>query len=212
MKKLFIIILTVALMLSAVGCVRGGTGDDGSGTTLDTQSREDTTDTADTTDTKEETAKTDSETDGDSVNQTDSDSEKQTETKTETETKKETQTEKDSETASETTAKADRPTFNLVTSITLDKDNIVLKKGEVAYLTATMLPADADDLGISWSTDELYIAKISRDSAWDNYSRIKISTLELCGTVTVTARVLVAKELLTATCTVTVIEADGEAE
>lgn len=47
-----------------------------------------------------------------------------------------------------------------VTSVTLDKASLNLEEGETAVLTATVLPSDATDQSISWSTNDASVATV----------------------------------------------------
>lgn len=48
-----------------------------------------------------------------------------------------------------------------VTSVTLDKDNLILPLGETATLKASVLPADADDRTVIWETSDAKIVTVS---------------------------------------------------
>lgn len=50
-----------------------------------------------------------------------------------------------------------------VTSITISKTTLSLKKGDTATLTATVSPSDATDKSVSWSSSDATIASISQD-------------------------------------------------
>ena len=78
----------------------------------------------------------------------------------------------------------------LATSITLDKETLSLKSGEISKLTATLVPAENDD-SVTWKSSNTAVATVSAD-----------------GTVTAVAKgsaVITAKAAnVSATCTVTV--------
>ncbi len=50
-----------------------------------------------------------------------------------------------------------------VTSVSLDKANLNLSKGDTAKLTTTVLPANASNKGVIWSTSDSGIATVSSD-------------------------------------------------
>ena len=79
-----------------------------------------------------------------------------------------------------------------VTSITLESDNIVLNKGESVSLKATVLPDDASDKTVTWSTSNSSIATVDQSG---------MVTGKSGGLATITAKVG-SKE---ATCDVTVV-------
>lgn len=78
-----------------------------------------------------------------------------------------------------------------VTSITISKTALSLKKGDAATLIATVSPSDATDKSVSWSTSDVTIASISQDG---------LVTAIKSGTATITAK---AGEK-SVTCSVTV--------
>lgn len=84
------------------------------------------------------------------------------------------------------------PAPKAVEEITLDKSSLELKKGETAQLTATVLPADADDPTIAWSSSDEAVATI------DQQGQVTAAGV---GTAIITAQ---AGEV-SATCTVTVL-------
>lgn len=49
----------------------------------------------------------------------------------------------------------------LVSSVTLDKSEIILKAGETAKLVATALPENAEDKTITWATSDASIATVA---------------------------------------------------
>lgn len=50
-----------------------------------------------------------------------------------------------------------------VSSVTLDQNTLTLKEGESAKLTATVIPADADNTAVTWSSDNSSIAAVAAD-------------------------------------------------
>lgn len=78
-----------------------------------------------------------------------------------------------------------------VTSVKLDKSSVTLKKGETSQLTATVLPADATNKTVTYSTSNSKVAKVSSNG--------KITAVG-GGTATITAKA----GGKTATCKVTV--------
>ena len=88
-----------------------------------------------------------------------------------------------------------------VTSVTLDKDSLVLNKGESASLVATVLPADAQNPSLKWESSNEYVASVNVSGVvtalHDGTAVIKATTKD--GTK------------ISATCTVTVngIKATG---
>ena len=79
-----------------------------------------------------------------------------------------------------------------VTSITLNKTTLTLEKGTYEVLTATVLPEDATDKTVTWSSSDALIASVDQNG--------KVTALK-GGNVTISAK---AGEM-TATCTVTVV-------
>ena len=83
-----------------------------------------------------------------------------------------------------------------VTGIALDKNEIALKTGDTAKLTATVTPDNATDKTVRWTSSDDAIATVSEDGT---------ITAKKAGTVTITA----AAGSFTAKCTVTITEADA---
>lgn len=77
-----------------------------------------------------------------------------------------------------------------VTGITLSQTSLSLKTGDTATLTATVLPEDATDKAVTWSTSNASVATVENGTV----------TAKAAGTATITAK---AGEF-TASCTVTV--------
>ncbi len=50
-----------------------------------------------------------------------------------------------------------------VQSVTLDKDDITIVKGQSAVLEATVSPADATDVSVTWSTSDEAVAKVDQN-------------------------------------------------
>lgn len=50
-----------------------------------------------------------------------------------------------------------------VSSVALDRDTLTLKEGENAKLTATVIPAEADNTAVSWSSDNPSVATVAAD-------------------------------------------------
>ena len=88
----------------------------------------------------------------------------------------------------------------LVTGVTLDKERLTIKKGESFSLTATVLPADATNKAVTWSSDDPDVATV------DNVGKV---TALAVGKATIT--VTTEEGSFTATCAVTV-EDDGSIE
>ncbi len=80
-----------------------------------------------------------------------------------------------------------------VTGVTLDKETLTIKKGESATLTATVLPADASNKSVIWSSDNPDIATV------DDVGKV---TALSAGTATIT--VTTVDGSFTASCLVTV--------
>ena len=83
-----------------------------------------------------------------------------------------------------------------VTGIALDKNELALKTGDTAKLTATVTPDNATDKTVRWTSSDETIATVSEDGT---------ITAKKAGTVTITA----AAGSFTAKCTVTITEADA---
>ena len=83
-----------------------------------------------------------------------------------------------------------------VTGIALDKNELALKTGDTAKLTATVTPDNATDKTVRWTSSDDAIATVSEDGT---------ITAKKAGTVTITA----AAGSFTAKCTVTITEADA---
>lgn len=83
-----------------------------------------------------------------------------------------------------------------VSSLTLDKKTLVMKTGDMQVLKATVLPEDATNRVINWSSSDSSIATVSEDG---------VITAQNAGKVTITASV--ANENQTVSCAVTVEEA-----
>ncbi len=83
-----------------------------------------------------------------------------------------------------------------VTGVSLDKNEIALKTGDTAKLTATVTPDNATDKTVRWTSSDETIATVSEDGT---------ITAKKAGTVTITA----AAGSFTAKCTVTITEADA---
>jgi uncharacterized protein YjdB len=80
-----------------------------------------------------------------------------------------------------------------VTGVTLDEEILTIKKGESASLTATVLPADATNKAVTWSSDNPDVATV------DDVGKI---TALSAGTATIT--VTTVDGSFTASCVVTV--------
>ena len=83
-----------------------------------------------------------------------------------------------------------------VTGIALDKNELALKTGDTAKLTATVTPDNATDKTVRWTSSDDAIATVSEDGT---------ITAKKAGTVTITA----AAGSFTAKCTVAITEADA---
>ena len=82
----------------------------------------------------------------------------------------------------------------MVNSISLDVNSLTLDKGDVATLTATVLPEDADNKGIIWSSSNEAVATVSSEG--------EVTALSL-GEAVITATAADGSGV-TASCTVTV--------
>ena len=88
--------------------------------------------------------------------------------------------------------------FVNVTSVTLNKGSVELTAGKTAQLSATILPANATDKSVSWSSSNNSVASVS------NTGLVTVSETATAGqTATITAT---SSNSLTATCEVTVVE------
>lgn len=83
-----------------------------------------------------------------------------------------------------------------VTSVTLNNNTLAMKTGEMQVLKATVLPEDATNLAVSWSSSDTSIATVSEDG---------VVTALSAGTVTITATV--TNEQHAVSCKVTIEEA-----
>ncbi len=81
-----------------------------------------------------------------------------------------------------------------VTSISLSKTTLSLKKGKTAALSAAVLPSDADDRSVIWSTSNVKVATVDAKGSVKAVAK---------GTAVITARAADGSGL-TATCIVTV--------
>ncbi len=79
------------------------------------------------------------------------------------------------------------------TSITLDQTELTLKPSETATLTATVLPADADDKTVTWSTDNALVADV-KDGVVTAVNAGTATITATCGTLTATCIVYVEQE------------------
>lgn len=86
-----------------------------------------------------------------------------------------------------------------VNGIELDKATLTIKVGETSSLNASVLPADADDKSVTWSTSDLTVAAVDNSG---NVVAIKI------GTATITATTNDGNKK--ATCSVEVIQAGNQ--
>ena len=84
-----------------------------------------------------------------------------------------------------------------VTSVSLDKTSLELTEGETAQLTATVLPDNATNKNVTWSTSNASIATVDANGE---------VTAVSAGTATITATTVDGRK--TATCTVTVKPAE----
>ncbi len=83
-----------------------------------------------------------------------------------------------------------------VSSVTLNNNTLAMKTGEMQVLKATVLPEDATNLAVSWSSSDTSIATVSGDG---------VVTALSAGTVTITATV--TNEQHAVSCKVTIEEA-----
>ena len=83
----------------------------------------------------------------------------------------------------------------LVESITLSETSVTIDEGETCQLTATVLPADADNRAVEWKSDNESVATVNADG---------VVTAVSAGTATITVSTLDGSDL-TATCVVTVV-------
>ncbi len=88
-----------------------------------------------------------------------------------------------------------------VTGVTLDKTVLIIKKGESISLTATVLPADATNKALNWSSDRPKVATV------DNLGKVTGLTV---GTATITVKTEDGDK--TASCLVTVDNDDSVEE
>ncbi|MCR5304025.1 MAG: Ig-like domain-containing protein, partial [Lachnospiraceae bacterium] len=114
-----------------------------------------------------------------------------------------------------TTLKAQADTFNsycmitvvgedddvAVSSVTLDKTSLSLKKGNTATLTATVLPTDATNTNVTWKSSKESVATVSNGTV----------TAVAAGSATITVT-SVYDTTKSASCTVTVTEDSEEEE
>ena len=87
-----------------------------------------------------------------------------------------------------------------VTEVTLDKSNLTLTVGETANLTATVLPKDATNKNVNWTSSDDAVATVAEGKI----------TAKAIGTATIT--VTTEDKNHTATCAVTVISSEPEKE
>lgn len=88
-------------------------------------------------------------------------------------------------------------TIVAVTGVSLDITSLLLSKGETATLVATVMPEDATDRSVTWSSSDPSVATVSDDG---------VVTTVSTGTATITAT-SVSDADMKATCTVTVVDA-----
>ena len=86
------------------------------------------------------------------------------------------------------------PTSDLCTSISLDKTSAIMNTGETMQLAATVLPADAADKSVTWTSSNTAVATVSSTG---------LVTALTAGTATISAKTNDGSNL-TATCNVTV--------
>ena len=83
-------------------------------------------------------------------------------------------------------------------SVTVDQSTLSLAVGQTAALKATVLPENAADKAVTWSSDASNIVEVASDGT---------VTAKAVGTATVTVTTV---NRLKATCTITVTEPTGE--
>ena len=91
-------------------------------------------------------------------------------------------------------------TPKLVTSVTLDESELTIEKGYTAQLTATVAPDDADNLGLTWTSDNEEVATVDENGLVTAVSagEANITATAVDGSgVTATCKVTIAPKLVT---------------
>ena len=91
-------------------------------------------------------------------------------------------------------------TPKLVTSVTLDESELTIEKGYTAQLTATVAPDDADNLGLTWTSDNEEVATVDENGLVTAVSagEANITATAVDGSgVTATCKVTVTPKLVT---------------
>lgn len=84
-----------------------------------------------------------------------------------------------------------RPEFP-VTSVTLDYDSLTLLKGEVKLLTATVLPENATNPAVTWTSSDAAVVKVS-EGKLEALSAGKATIYAKAGNITATCEVTVTQ-------------------
>ncbi len=84
-----------------------------------------------------------------------------------------------------------------VTAVSLDKTNITIKKGQEETLTATILPANADNRGVTWTSSDAAVASVTDGKVTaTGTGRATVTTTTADGGFTAVCDVLVVDENL----------------
>ncbi len=88
--------------------------------------------------------------------------------------------------------------YNSVTGLSLDKESVEIEKGKTIQLTAKIMPDDATDQGVIWSSNKSQIAKVDNEGL---VTGLSVGTAEITATAA-------GDTDLKKTCTVTVKESN----
>lgn len=103
-----------------------------------------------------------------------------------------------------------------VSGVTLDRDSLAIRDGETAKLTATVIPANADNTGVSWTSDNTGVATVAADgtvtAVKEGTAVITVSTQDGGKTASCSVTVSCSHNMTKTEATAPTCEADGNVE